>query len=266
MDNQKKIDLIIQYALLAAGQEDDFKDRQLGPIHIVKYIYIADLLYSRENNGETFTGLEWKFHKFGPWSATAHSRIEPALQAINANKKSFPSNYENKKDWDRWSLVDDQLFAECSRLLPIQITNLLSRLVHQFGKDTPSLLHFVYDTPPMRNAAPGEFLDFSFAVPKPVTKNDDFVPLMKKLSTRQKKKFKSRLEELRQRNQKRLQERRSKPKRIPSRRVPLYDEVYKEGMEWLDSLAGPPLPEGNFEAVFDDSIWKSSGRTLNDIS
>ena len=91
MNNQKKIDLIVQYSLLAAGQEDDFMDRQLGPIHLVKYIYLADLSYAREKGGETFTGLKWKFHKFGPWSAAAHSSIEPALHAINANQKSFPS-------------------------------------------------------------------------------------------------------------------------------------------------------------------------------
>ena len=41
-----KADLILQYALLLAGQEDDFFDRQLGPIHLLKYCYLADLIHA----------------------------------------------------------------------------------------------------------------------------------------------------------------------------------------------------------------------------
>lgn len=33
---------------------------------------------------------------------------------------------------------------------------------------------------------------------------------------------------------------------------PRYDNVYYEGLKWLDSLAGPPLIEGEVEAVFSD--------------
>jgi hypothetical protein len=41
-----KIDLLIQYTLLVAGQEDEYLDRQLGPIHLIKYVYLADLVYA----------------------------------------------------------------------------------------------------------------------------------------------------------------------------------------------------------------------------
>lgn len=51
-----KIDLLIQYAILIAGQEDEYPDRQLGPIHLIKYVYLADLAYAERNGGETFTG------------------------------------------------------------------------------------------------------------------------------------------------------------------------------------------------------------------
>jgi hypothetical protein len=36
--------------------------------------------------------------------------------------------------------------------------------IRKFGKDTPSLLEHVYRTPPMLNAAPLEYLDFSVVV------------------------------------------------------------------------------------------------------
>ena len=89
--NTGNVDLVIQYSLLAAGDEDDYIDRQLGPIHIIKYVYLADLVYAKHNNGQSFTGIDWQFYKFGPWSQAVHARIEPALKAIHANRNQFPS-------------------------------------------------------------------------------------------------------------------------------------------------------------------------------
>ena len=54
-----KVDLVLQYALLLAGQEDDYFDRQLGPIHLIKYVYLADFAFARRNRGETYTGVDW---------------------------------------------------------------------------------------------------------------------------------------------------------------------------------------------------------------
>jgi len=91
-----KIDLLIQYAILIAGQEDDYLDRQLGPIHLIKYVYLADLAQAERNCGETFTGIAWQFYKFGPWSQAVNERIEPALAAIGANKNHFPVTLTTK--------------------------------------------------------------------------------------------------------------------------------------------------------------------------
>ena len=77
-----KIDLLIQYAILIAGQEDEYLDRRLGPIHLIKYVYLADLAYAERNCGETFTEIAWQFYKFGPWSQAVNERIKPALAAI----------------------------------------------------------------------------------------------------------------------------------------------------------------------------------------
>ena len=46
-----KIDLLIQCAILIAGREDDYLDRQLGPIHLIKYVYLADLAYAERKCG-----------------------------------------------------------------------------------------------------------------------------------------------------------------------------------------------------------------------
>lgn len=39
----EKIDRIIQLIITIAGEEDDKYDRELGAIHIVKYLYLAGL-------------------------------------------------------------------------------------------------------------------------------------------------------------------------------------------------------------------------------
>ncbi len=48
--------------------------------------------------------------------------------------------------------------------------------------------------------------------------------------------------------------------------TPRYDNVYLEGLEWLDSLAGEKITLGEKNAVFSDSIWKSPSRTSDDFS
>lgn len=92
----RRTDLLLQYILIAAAQEDDWRDRELGPIHFLKYAYLGDLAYAERHNGETYTGAEWQFYHFGPWQAQVHDRIEPALAAISAERKMLPSaRYED---------------------------------------------------------------------------------------------------------------------------------------------------------------------------
>ena len=79
MIDSARVDLVIQFSLLVAGEEDDNFSRQLGPIHLIKYLYLADLSYAKRNDGKSFTGIDWQFYNFGPWSAAAHARIEQAL-------------------------------------------------------------------------------------------------------------------------------------------------------------------------------------------
>jgi len=58
MTDLNKIRQIMQYALLVAGQNDDPYERQLGPIHLVKYVYLADMEYAEYHEGQTFTGID----------------------------------------------------------------------------------------------------------------------------------------------------------------------------------------------------------------
>jgi hypothetical protein len=164
MPDKEKIDHILQYALLVAGQNEDPYVRQVGPIHLVKYVYLADMDYAKYNEGQTYTGIEWKFHHFGPWSPTVFNQIEVALTPFGAVKKSFPSKFSDD-DCIRWSMpFDEATFGELRKALPMEIRHAVPDYVEKYRDDTTSLLHFVYATRPMLHAAPGEVLDFHLLV------------------------------------------------------------------------------------------------------
>ena len=260
--NTTNVDNIIQFALLSAGQEDDYMSQQLGPIHIIKYVYIADLAYASRNQGNTFTEIDWKFHNFGPWSFELHERIEPALCAINASKQSFPSDYQDQKDWIRWKLDDDSLFDSLRSLLPVTVTSSVKSAVHKFGNATPDLLDFIYSTKPMCHVAPGEYLDFSILnIPERPTSTVS----IKKKTARQKKMQKQALADLRERNKLKLENRRLRRDLAILPPAIVYDEIYTDGLQWLDNLAGEPIKQANFDVSFSDLVWKSSTRNLNDL-
>jgi len=84
-----RVDKIIQYTLLVAGDEDDYFDRQLGPIHLIKYVYLADLDYAASHNGEIFTGVKWQFYKFGPWPKKLIAVLN-LLCYVSMQIKNFP--------------------------------------------------------------------------------------------------------------------------------------------------------------------------------
>ena len=112
--------------------------------------------YAKHSNGQTYTGVQWRFHNFGPWSNNVNDCIEPALNRIGARCRVITSQYENSEDFKRWSLSDDRLFEKIGRSLPLTVIGAITAAVHKFKKDTPSLLEYVYQTKPMLKAAPGE--------------------------------------------------------------------------------------------------------------
>jgi hypothetical protein len=255
-----RVDILIRYIMAAAGQEDP-GNRQLGLIHILKYIYLADLAFSTKHQGETFTGLPWMFYKFGPWAVEAHQRIAPVVKSMGAEERVYPSKYEN--DAVRWTLHDEDLLDELEHYLPREICWAVKKGVREFGSDTYGLLHFVYRTAPMLKAAPGELLDFRFAVPEPAGETpaeESAPPEPVKLSERGRKQRREALEDLRRR----IRERLDNPlvaKRMVVPTPPRYDDVFYEGLKWMDELDGNPIEPSTGEIVFFDDIWKSPNRS-----
>lgn len=264
MDTNEKVSLIIQFSLLIAGEEEDYRDRDLRPIHLIKYVYLADLEFAKSHDGKSFTGIDWQFYDFGPYSNDVYLQVDPAVNSIYAEKKIFPSDYQDNKDWCCYNIVDDTLLDEIDSKLPITITATLQRHIRNFTNSTPELLNYVYNTAPMRNAAPLEMLDFSYAVEPAIESTEKFVPFVETLSKKKQLAKKRRMLELKakfsgiSKTKKPWRETLVKPPHEPR-----HDEVFEDGVKWLDSLSGEPLKEGEVEVTFADSVWKSPTRSMN---
>ncbi|MDZ7758873.1 MAG: hypothetical protein U5L00_01265 [Desulfovermiculus sp.] len=253
-----KVDTLLQY-ILAVAAENDFGERELGPIHLIKYLYLADLDYARRHHGETYTGIEWQFYHFGPWSLELYSHIEPALSAMGANKRTIHS--DRFPDYDRWSLSDSVLIRQLEDHIEVQVALAIKYAVHKYGRDTEALLHDVYKTKPMLYAAPKEHLDFTKAVTEPFSNNGEPEKNEKELSIRQQKKRKAELNSIKEGFQAKLAEKKKRRERKRSvQPSPRYDDVFFEGVETLEKLAGEEIPLGKITCSFSDEFWKSKAR------
>jgi hypothetical protein len=135
------------------------RDQELGPIHLLKYTYLADLAHATAKGGEIYTGAPWQFYDFGPWSPAVLDRVEPALLSAGADRKVITG--ARYGDFVRYWLQDERLLDRLDYQLPGSVVSAVRWAVREFGSDTPSLLRHVYLTPPMLRAAPRELLDFT---------------------------------------------------------------------------------------------------------
>ena len=257
-----RIDLLLQFIVAVAAEQDDFRARELGPIHLVKYVYLADVAFAQRHGGETYTGTAWQFHHFGPWSVQVLHRIEPALAAVGVESKRIPSRFSD--DAIRYGLRPSdagQVRARAERELPSAVQFPVSDAIHEFGSDTGSLLRSVYLTAPMLNASPDEQLDFATVVREmPVAYSTSPETA---LSKSQKKTRQRHLAEVRAEVQARLASR--DQTNGVGQPAPRYDEVFSAGLQWLDSLAGDAVPEREGRLSVADDVWKSETRREPEI-
>ncbi len=244
-----QVEAVLGHALAIAAQADRSRDRELGPIHLLKYLYLADLAYAEKHGGESYSGTRWRFHKFGPWATEAFLALEPSMAAVGASRRSFPSQY--REDNARWSLKDrrESLESKESRL-PAEVALTVARAVRRFGSDTSALLHYVYQTRPMLRAAPGEPLDLTPTQPEDAAASPRPEASAVKLS-------KTKVKKLRAAVQERLTKRKTARSLIEPSPPPRYDEVFAAGAEWLDGPGHAPIAG---RLSFSDDVWHSRSR------
>lgn len=167
-----KIEDVIKY-LVELADNQGFK---LTTIYLVKLLYLVDLGYCKTKS-ETYTGWEWKFHSFGPWTFDSLQAINSALKNGYIKSDSFASKYE-KESFDLLSpfdnYTDKENTARVESALGFRTTGEIKKLMRQVGADTYSMLNHVYEeTEPMINAVPGETLNFNglaWPTPAPAAK------------------------------------------------------------------------------------------------
>lgn len=247
---------LIQYIILAAGEEE-YGQNDLGPIHIIKYLYLGDMFHAQKNNGKTFTGVTWKFHHFGPWSVEAWQSIDEAAMSIGADVREFEDSRFDS-NYKRYCLSNSRKFEELNDSLPLNIVGQLRATIRKYGRATPDLLDMVYKTPPMINAAPEEVLIFEpLITTSPVCSSTS---TRADLSKTAQKKRKERIESLKAEMQKKIKAaiQNDNNDSVPT---PRYDEVFFQGLEEVESLSGVTDLEAGGVVSFDHEIWKSPFRT-----
>jgi hypothetical protein len=244
-----RVEAVFGYALAVAAQADHPRDRELGPIHLLKYLYLADVAYAEAHGGESFSGVDWRFHKFGPWAVEAFQQIESAMAHLGAGRRDFRSAF--REDAVRWHLPSAEPEHRADGL-PLEVERSVARAVRAFGSDTSALLHHVYRTPPMLRARPGARLELRSDLerveadePTPEAPRAE-VPLSK-----------TRLKRMREEVQRRLAKKREARRTLVPEPPPRYDEVFAEGVAWLDG----PQPEPRRGTLsFSDEVWTSRAR------
>jgi hypothetical protein len=264
MDTER-IDKLIAYAMAMAACQDPPRP-ELGQIHLIKYAYLADLEYAARHQGQTFSRTEWKFHHFGPWSTEAWKRIDPVIAKIGARTRSVAS--QRGDEYLRYMLNYDceSLISQLDRELPWEVTRSVRNAVRKFGNDTQSLLHYVYQTPPMLKAAPGELL--SFSDPGLVLTETEPASVEKKieLSRKQEKKQEAAINDLKARIQASLASNKALSAPTAEYYEPRYDDTFTLGQQWLDEMACGQIPSSEGTLTVDDSLWKSPSRHDPDLS
>ena len=207
---------LIQYIVCSATD----KGMKLSPIRLVKFLYLVDLYWARENNGKTLTGWPWKFVHYGPFCNESLDAIEKAFKAELIQRSAYESKYVDGDYFLYWCKEGKEQIEE---RLPLYLVSPLNEAISKWGDDTYGLLDHVYfETEPMLDARKGNLLDFLKAKKPEVPKEIE----MLKLSSKQLAKGKEIMERLKSRYKRGFQ----------GAEVfkPVYDETYRQGIKSLD--------------------------------
>lgn len=238
----------IQYALCVAAENDSWSDQRLGSIHLIKYLYLADLAYASQT-GVSFSGAAWKFFHYGPFAKEVWDQIVPAMTHLGAEDSTYSGISD---DFIRWHFNGDAHERTALRKrLPATVSTAIDSAVRKWGGDTKALLDHVYKTEPMLIAAPNSMLEFKLKEPMRATTNDE------PATARQSKLRSAAIKALKQR----VAEARSKcrTERTKPMREPRYDDVYYEGVGWLEGMVEQVVPHRGTVSI-DESVWTSETR------
>lgn len=195
--------------------------RSVTTTTLAKFLYLADYHQAKETQGQTLTGTEWRFLHFGPYAASFATELD-ALRDLGLVNETAGTSVQ--KDYYLFTLPEgvERRTLEAVGLIKRAATNLRLQL-REFATNLPRLLNFVYfQTEPMEEVRPEEVLDFSlcrrdlFSETKPVE--------LRKLPA----------DAIRAYREKLADRRATKARRQAFLWEGPFDEVYAQGMAYLD--------------------------------
>jgi hypothetical protein len=123
---------------------------------ILKLLYLLDIEAYRKTR-VTLTGFDWKFYKYGPWTAAYDDALQEAAQA-----SKIVLNAPNDDEGATFINVTEKL--PLAEVFPDIVQRLTAKKIIEAWASRPTveLLDYVYfHTAPMRDARRNEPLDFS---------------------------------------------------------------------------------------------------------
>jgi hypothetical protein len=124
-----------------------------------KLVYLADLYSAEETHGKTYTGEEWRFLHFGPFS----NAVARTMDELASSKQLFAE--ARARDDDSEFVLYSPMGSHGPALrdigLPGAVALRIDSDLKRYSKNLSALLDYVYfRTAPMEQATPGSTLDF----------------------------------------------------------------------------------------------------------
>ena len=143
-------DILIQVLSEAAE-----KGKSLGKTRLIKFLYLTEVEYCREN-GERLTNLRWLFYHYGPYALE--------LEDILAEREFEKVEIKTQDDKEVFLFRVTEPAIPYARKIEVRLSLLIKKIVGQWiDKTLGELLDYVYfETEPMQAVEKrGEVLDFS---------------------------------------------------------------------------------------------------------
>jgi len=145
-------DLVRKLILYIVDQLQDM-DGEISTIRLVKFLYLIDLDYFI-HHVKTLTGIDWIYYHYGPY----FYEVGDILRSANIDLDAKEVVTKSGKGLTFRSLEEQDISKDVDFVTEQRINRTLK---HWALENTPSLLRYVYNTPPIRLSRRGEHIDFS---------------------------------------------------------------------------------------------------------
>lgn len=133
----------------------------ISKTQLIKFLYLADLIFARRHGGRTWTGWQWRYWHFGPYCEEAVRSIQ---DAACSGFISLEEQTDGEKEFEILKLTPKAFNQKID--VPVEFEGLLPKWIKKYGGDLYRLLDFIYhNTEPMIEAEKGQILDFSHCLP-----------------------------------------------------------------------------------------------------